>query len=99
MRIRERRLALKITQEELSFKTGIAQAIISKYEREENDPKGQTLSKIADALDTSTDYLLERTDDPTPPQNVNTINETEAKIIAALRRGDKMTAAQLVLNN
>lgn len=32
-----------------------------------NIPSGETLSKIADYFNVTTDYLLCRTDDPTPP--------------------------------
>lgn len=49
---------------ELEEKIGIAKTSI--YSWKSNIPKGETIQKTADVLDTSTDYLLGRTDDPTP---------------------------------
>lgn len=57
-RISERRRLLSMSQEELAFKIGTNQRQVSRYEREENDPTGDVLVKLADALNTTTDWLL-----------------------------------------
>ena len=47
------------------MKTGIEQALISKYENEERIPPTETLLiRLADFYDVSIDYILCRTDNP-----------------------------------
>lgn len=66
-RITYRRNQIGMSQEELAFRVGTNQRQISRYERGENDPTGEVLSKIADILNTTVDYLLERTNHPEMP--------------------------------
>jgi transcriptional regulator with XRE-family HTH domain len=61
-RIAERRKLLKVSQEELADRIGTNQRQISRYERDENNPTGDVLVKIADTLDTTTDWILGRTE-------------------------------------
>lgn len=56
----------KLTQIGLQMQTGIEQALISKYENGERIPPTETLIIFADFFKTNIDYLLNRTDDPTP---------------------------------
>ena len=48
----------KMTQKQLSDKAGITEAAISLYIRGERTPRANVLNKLAEALDTTTDYLL-----------------------------------------
>ncbi len=59
----------KLTQLQLQVATGIEQASISKYENGERVIPTDTLLLLASFFNTSTDYLLDRTDDPTPPKS------------------------------
>ncbi len=52
------------TQLAVQMKTGIEQALISKYENEERIPPTETLIRLADFYDVSIDYILCRTDNP-----------------------------------
>lgn len=61
-RIAQRRKALKMNQEDLAYQIGSNQTQVSRYERGENDITGEVLIKIADALNTTVDYLLGRGD-------------------------------------
>ncbi len=65
--LRAIRRAKKLTQIQLQMATGIEQASISKYENGERIIPTDTLVQLARFFGTSTDYLLELTDDPTPP--------------------------------
>ena len=47
------------------MKTGIDQALISKFESGERIPTTENLIILADFFDTNIDYLLDRTDNPT----------------------------------
>lgn len=98
-RIKERRHALDMTQEDLAYATKMTQSQISRYERGENDPTGESISILAEALGTSSDYLLGGTDDPSPKDKINSLTKLEREIIAALRRGDKSEAARIILNS
>ena len=63
-RLRELRKGRKLTQLSLQMKTGIEQALISKYETGERIPPTETLVTLADFYNVSIDYILCRTDKP-----------------------------------
>lgn len=59
-RIREIRFAKKISQVELVKTLGVTKQSVSNWENENIQPSIKMLSKIADALSVTTDYLLSR---------------------------------------
>lgn len=97
-RIKERRIALNLSQEALADAVGTSQKQISRYESGTNDPTGNVIVAFAKALETSSDYLLGITDDPTPSSRRDELSPYEQKLLAVLRRGNKMEAARLILN-
>ena len=52
------------TQVAVQMKTGIEQALLSKFENGERVPPTETLIRLADFYDVSIDYILCRTDNP-----------------------------------
>lgn len=60
--IKNLRKEKKITQLQLQIKTGIDQALISKFENGERIPTTDSLIILADFFDTSIDYILCRTE-------------------------------------
>jgi len=52
------------TQIALQMKTGIEQALLSKFENGERIPPTETLIRLADFYDVSIDYILCRTENP-----------------------------------
>ena len=62
--LRKLRKERRLTQLSLQMKTGIEQALISKYESGERVPPTETLIIFADFFNVSIDYLLCRTDNP-----------------------------------
>lgn len=52
------------TQIALQMKTGIEQALLSKFENGERVPPTETLIRLADFYNVSIDYILCRTDTP-----------------------------------
>lgn len=66
-----------ITQIRLSIDLEVSQELISQYEVGKTLPTITNLSKLADFFHCSTDYLLNRTDNPTP---VNMLNENDIEI-------------------
>jgi transcriptional regulator with XRE-family HTH domain len=55
-----------ISQVLLADKIKVTKATMSKYEHDRTIPNADTLAKIADALDTTTDYLTGRTENEAP---------------------------------
>lgn len=67
-RLRSLRLSHKLTQEELGKKINVTKVSVSGYENGNRVPDMETLQKIAEVFDVQVDYLLGRTDDPSPPK-------------------------------
>jgi len=86
-RIRDRRKQLGKSQEELAEMIQTDQTQISRYENGKNDPTGEVLTTLARALNTSSDYLLGLTDDPTPRMSESDLSPMERKLVAAVRNG------------
>ncbi|WP_273952283.1 helix-turn-helix domain-containing protein [Leuconostoc mesenteroides] len=61
-RIKELRKQKKLTQSELAKKINASRMAIANYETDRNNPSYAMLSLIADALDTTVDYLQGKTD-------------------------------------
>ena len=64
-----------LTQKELAQKIGVAPSTLNGYEKGNHDPKSDLIIKIALICDVSVDYLLGRTDDPTP-KNIQQSQDT-----------------------
>lgn len=79
-RIKFLRKEANITQSELAKKLNLSFGTISKYEKDEISIPSETLLKIANIFDVTTDYLLGRTNTP------NTIDEPIA-IAASTKDG------------
>ena len=62
--MKQLRKARGLTQLAVQMKTGIEQALLSKFENGERVPPTETLVKLADFYEVSADYLLCRTDNP-----------------------------------
>ena len=96
-RFRELRLKNKFTHESLAQALNIAVRMVNKYEAGEADPSSDVVTRMADVFNVSADYLLGRTDDPTPPAHHSDLNPDEQAILAALRRDDPLTAIKLII--
>ena len=63
-RLKELRKSKNYTQVAVQMKTGIEQALLSKFENGERVPPTDTLVCLADFYNVSIDYILCRTDKP-----------------------------------
>ena len=63
-KLKELRKRNGYTQIAVQIKTGIEQALLSKFENEERIPPTETLVILADFYGVSIDYILCRTDNP-----------------------------------
>ncbi len=57
-RIKELRTKLNLTQKGLAEKVGMTYVQIGRYEKRGAVPSSEVLNKLADALNTTTDYLM-----------------------------------------
>ena len=62
---------------ELGEKINVAESTVSLYENGKRQPDYETIKKLADFFGVTTDYLLERTDTPTPVPQTAQSAETE----------------------
>ena len=69
-RIKELREKFGLRQSDLGEQIGISGMAISSYENGKRMPSRITAEKMADIFKVSVDYLLGRTDDPTPPKKI-----------------------------
>ncbi|SPF51211.1 XRE family transcriptional regulator (fragment) [Candidatus Desulfosporosinus infrequens] len=74
-RIRVLRLERGLTQDQMAYKLDMNRANFSHYERDTSSPPCEVLVKIADILNTTTDFLLGRTD--TNPPDAATIKQLQ----------------------
>ena len=67
-RMRDLREDLDKTQQEVASFLGMQRSVYRRYEGGERETPAWVVVKLADYYKVSTDYLLGRTDDPTPPK-------------------------------
>src|SRR5690625_4139965 len=72
----------KLSQEELAKKINTTKGTISNYENEHSTPSNEVLKDLANVLNTTTDYLLGRTDNPNPPGELPALTEKDQRDIA-----------------
>ena len=86
------------TQLQLTEMLKLGEKEIWRYENGKSKPIGETVAKIAEILEVSTDYLLGLSDYMTPDIAPSELSLPERHIIAALRRGDKIEAVKAIVN-
>ena len=70
-RLKEVRSRQKLSQNELANRIGVHVTNISRYERGENKPTTQVLSKLAEALEVTTDFLMSGSTDEVAESNIS----------------------------
>lgn len=80
-----------LSQKELAQKTNLTESAVSHYMKGDREPKGAILLNIANALETSTDYLSGRTDEVKPAE---ADSEIEKAIQLVARNAPNMTAEE-----
>lgn len=97
-RLRGLREKINITQVRLSTELEVSQETISAYENGKAEPKIDKLIKIANFLNTSTDYLLGRIDDESPLVDLanNVVDEQLNELINNYARLNKLQRKDLI---
>ena len=88
-RLRERRELKGKTQNEVADDLGISNVRLSRYESDERKPDPELLAKLADYYDTTVDYLVGRTDDPSRPKSDTKAYDIDPNINVAYLGGVK----------
>lgn len=89
-RIKQLRLQKGVTQQELASKTGINDANIRKYESGRQNPKLETIEKIALALDVSPSVLIFGEADPLAYALLNGSDEIVNAVTNGFPNGNQM---------
>jgi transcriptional regulator with XRE-family HTH domain len=84
-RLKQLRTKKGISQNQLARDIGVHVTNISRYERGENRPTSDVLSKLANALDVTTDYLM---DGSTDDKAQSTISDKE--LLSQFQRVEKL---------
>lgn len=84
-RLRSLREKKRITQKELAKLFKIAESTVSMYERGEREPNFEIVNKLANFFGVSIDYLLGRTDDPTPPSQAKGVVSDYSPFLRAIK--------------
>ena len=98
-RLKNLREKIGYTQSDLAdlVKVGLRQ--IQRYEKGETDPPANTLEMIARVLETSSDFLLGLSDNPTPyALQESELTEKERLVIGAWRRGEIVEAIKVIVS-
>lgn len=93
--IRERK---NITQVRLSMEIGVSQETISAYESGKAMPSIETLCRMADFFNVSTDYLLDRTAVPYSVKDIclEGLNNEETELITHFRQLGKINRIKAI---
>ena len=90
-RLKELREEKNYTQQEMAEKIGLKRTAYGAYERGVNTPDAQTLLKLAEIFDVTTDYLLGRVDNKKPLEDIS------GKEREAIKLAEQLTDEQLNL--
>lgn len=97
MKIGEKILMLReekdMKQKELAELVGVTEATLSRYENGKREPKGEIVSRIAKALNVSTDYLLDS------DNNLNKESETSSLELSKKEMLDIEKEAKKMISN
>lgn len=92
-RIKKLRTEKGITQGYIADKLGMGRSNVGHIENGRTTPTSEALDKIADILDTTTDYLLGRTEDQS--RKSNTASEQSSPYYALTEKDEKDIAKKL----
>ncbi len=96
-RMRELRTQRGFSQEQLARLVDVGHQQVWRYENGNAVPSAEIAARIAQALGTSSDYLLGLSDDPSPQKVRGDLSPDEEALIAAWRRGDTIGAMRIIL--
>lgn len=97
MRLKELRKHAGKTQLEVANALGISRQAYSNYESEAREPDYETLLRIADYFEVSTDYILERTKEKISSPPSDPLSEEDAALLEAFHAASSETRNNIYL--
>ncbi len=89
----------KITQRDLAQDIGVTESTISKYLNGERMPSGDTLLNLATALNTTSDYLLGRSDNDKESLDFSELKGILARNAKELTAEEKNRLIEIIVKN
>lgn len=86
------------TQKELAERAGVTEAAMSHYIRGDRTPRASVLARIADALNTTTDYLLGGEEQDTGDE-IRLAQKLIARNVHQMSKEDKMNIIQILMGD
>jgi transcriptional regulator with XRE-family HTH domain len=96
-RLRDLRVAKEYTYERLAELLDLSMRQVMRYEAGDSEPTGGVIARMSQIFNVTTDYLLGRTDDPTPYLSVDNLTIQERNVLAALRRNQPIEAIRAII--
>lgn len=81
-RIKEQRKKIRYTQKMLADKVSASPQVISNWERGYTEPSADDISRLSEALECSSDYLLGKSNNPNQTSTLKGISENDERDIA-----------------
>ncbi len=89
-RMKEVRKLRGYTQEDIALKLGVSVSAVKKWEQDKTDPNTALFVELADYLDVSLDYLLNRSND------LSRIPTVENDLLASFRQLDEIGQTEVI---
>lgn len=88
-----------MTQKELANAAGLTESAVSHYVKGDRVPRGANLIKIARALGTTTDYLLNQEDDKCMESDMKVVKTLIARNASKMSKEEKMELMGILLGD
>lgn len=88
-----------MTQKELAKAAGLTESAVSHYVKGDRVPRGANLIKIARALGTTTDYLLNQDDNKSMESDMKVVKTLIARNASKMTKEEKMELMGILLGN
>ncbi|WP_207740820.1 helix-turn-helix domain-containing protein [Alkalibacter mobilis] len=85
-RLKKIRKSKSLTQRDVALAIGVERATYTQYETGKIKPSIEKINDLADLLEVSIDFLIGRTDDPTPYKDVNADLDAERDLDDELKK-------------
>ena len=96
MRLSETLKKKGMQQQELAQKAGVTEAAVSHYIKGDRIPRASVLARIAEALETSTDYLVNGVETDAQGE-INTARRLLARNVHQMSKEEKMAIMSILL--
>ena len=87
-----------MTQKELAIIIGVTEATMSRYVKDSRVPRGEIVANIATALQTTSDYLLDKEESADLKNDYPQIQRLIARNVSGMSKEDKMSIMSILFD-